>query len=273
MAKDAATRLSTAIQNLRGISRELADQVQGIANAHPPFGDQISLGFGHGVLAGLSAQDQEDLRSLLLCHLALNPEPAIVAHLADIRASFTANRLHLRDAIRSFTSDESWGPHVIAATAESQLAGGALTRLSWRGDGTANLDTCWLYVTSCAFQAGFLSLQKALEIFVLPQAQILGGSLWADRVLMNRVLGDVAYVDGVPRGHVVGFYRGPAGGAATLTHVAISTGAGACRGVRQPQQPIGASTQSIADVAQTMPHGPAEVIHIRSCDPARMERR
>lgn len=273
--KDSETRYQDAIRYLDKVAHSVAEKVR--AKHKPADGSAISLGFGHGSMAGLSEDERTALRALLLCHVALNPTPNIRNELPKIRQFFTNQKMHIQEAIESFAVKPGARALNLLDAATVNYAEGSPSSTSWRGDQRADVGTCWNFVASCAFQAGLISLQKCIGDFFIPGAH---GPERAARVLMNDTPVNTHDLNNIPPGFVVAFYRGPAGSSiGQLTHVTISTGRGSCKGVRQPTNPVGIIEDRIDAIVAAMGSRsklgrPAtEAIHVRFCDPTGMEDR
>jgi len=268
MSNTSETRGQNALKYLEKLSPSLAKSVR--AKYKPSDGAAISLGFGHGAFAGLSEEQRDGLRALLLCHMVLNPSPDIQKQLPEIRQFFTTQKTAIRKAIESFVVKPVAGPlHLSIAAAGTYTQG--MSETSWRGDKKVDLGTCWNFVASCAFQAGIISLQKCLGEFFVTGS---GGPAKAARVLMNNTLANKVDFHDIAPGFVVGFYRCPAQGAGgQLTHVTIATGNSSCKGVRQPSAPMGVQEVKIDAIVKAMKPSKTEAVRVRVCNPQGMENR
>lgn len=266
----AEARYQEALAYLKRVAPNVASEVQKKHKATD--GGDISLGFGHGKWAGLSDVEREALRALLLCHVTLNPWPAIRKELGGIKQFFTKDKTHIDAAIRSFAALPVAGALRLQQAAMENYTQGSPGNTTWRGDANADLGTCWNFVASCAFQAGLLSLPKCLSTFFVVGSN---GQTGCTRVLMNNTQVATTELNNVPPGWVVGFYRCPSVGVGgSITHVAISTGSGRCKGVRQPTNPQGVVEDKITAIVGAMkPGAKTEVIRVRICDPRGMEKR
>jgi hypothetical protein len=274
-----AERYENALKYVDQVDPDVARKVR--AKHKDTDGSAISLGVGHGVLAGLSETERTALRGLLLCHVVLNPASGTDRELAKVRQFFSNHKTHIDDAIRSFAPKPNAGAQSLLDAAKLKYVEGQPSSTSWRGDGKADLGTCWNFVASCALHAGLLSLPKCLGEFY-----VHGGApeVRPTRVLMNGTPENAHDYNNIQPGYVVGFYRGSAKNSrGSLVHVAISMGGGVCRSVRQPGSPTTVADQRVEAIVTAWrqvpkidrPGKPAapvtEAVHVRYCNPAGME--
>jgi len=272
-SSDDQTRYSNALAYLQNhVDATLASLVRSRSNATAD-GKLISLGMTHGKMAGLSPDERNAVRALLLCHLALDPSPGIRSEtqIHRIRDHFTTQKARLPEAIRSFIVVHAAGANTVSTVAQARFAAETPNSLTWRGNSKVDQSTCWNFVASCMFQAGIISLQKCLRDFYSGQ----DNRTIATRVLMHNTTATTTNYNGIVAGHTVGFYRKVGPSIVGMTHIAIATGNGECIGVRQPGTTGGVATVNIANSLNSFPISDRtkESVLICTCDPAGMENR